>query len=92
MITETAAVKAALYVGAAAVGYLALDRFCDNAGIQEPLSATAKVAVRFCKNLSNEFNCGGDSADMRALRARAEIAAREAYANVMAQQMVANNS
>jgi len=92
MLTEAAVIKGCAIVGATALGYLAVDRFCANAGVQEPLAGTTRAAIRFCRNLSYEFGCNGDSDEQRALRASAEMAARRAYANVMAQQQVAPES
>lgn len=92
MITETFAAKAALCVASGALGYLALDRFCQNAGIQEPLSATARVAFKFCGNLNNEFNSGSCSGLSNEQKAIAEMAAREAYALALAKATPAGGS
>ena len=79
MLTETAVVKAALCLGGIGLGYMGLDCFCKNAGIQEPISAVARGAIAFTRNLHSEFS--GVSAEQRAL---AEMAARRAYAQALA--------
>lgn len=79
MITETALAKAFFYFGMGGLGYLGVSKFCENAGVQEPLAATARGALSFAKNLSSEF--AGVDGERRLL---AEMAARRAYAEVLA--------
>lgn len=76
---ESAVAKYLFYFGMSGLGYLGLSKFCENAGVQEPLAATARGAISFAKNLRSEF--AGANEDQRAL---AEMAARKAYAEVLA--------
>lgn len=80
MLTESAIAKALLYFGAAGLGYMGLSKFCENAGIAEPLSSTVRSAIAFSKNLSREFS-GPESERQLA----AEMAARRAYAAALAE-------
>ncbi len=81
MFTETAIAKGLFYFGMAGLGYMGVSKFCENAGVQEPLAATARAALRFCGNLSSEFRMTPEQA---AAQAQAEMAAREAYALALA--------
>lgn len=75
---ETAAAKWLFYIGMGGLGYLGVSKFCENAGVQEPIAGSCKAALRFCGKLGNEFNADP------AAKALAEMAAREAYALALA--------